>query len=439
MSANLYKQHILSKWQHHTSSMQATGYDNLLISSGNLLYPFRDDLNYPYKTNPYFLEWVYLQDRPASILHIDITKDRPILFIKDGIDFWDTAPADIAAEIAQHIEIQFYTSQQQLHSQFKNLSAVAYIGEPCSLTESIEMDVNPEMLLNRIDFARADKTPYEHQCLREATTIAARGHQAAKQAFISGKSEYGIHMDYLQAISCVDAELPYGNIIALNENAATLHHMQLVREKPAKHLSLLIDAGADYRGYAADITRTYTQQSDSLFSELISGVTNLQQQIISNIKPGIQYADLHHQAHQLIGKLLAELDIAKPSEDKEINLSVSKTFFPHGLGHLLGVQVHDLGGRLDKTTFQTMPPNDVHPHLRFTRTIEANMVFTIEPGVYFIPSLLEELKEKHASLINWNLVEQLIPFGGVRIEDNIIVHKNNIENVTVDTFSKTQV
>lgn len=439
MNASLYKQHVKQKWRITCKTLEVMGYDHLLIPAGSLLYPFRDDLNYPYRTNPYFKEWLHLNDRPGSLLLISSDKQRPILFLKEEIDFWDTAPDKLTDNINENFELQFFKTTEQLITQLKKLKNNAFIGETTvgELTtafEDIKPDTNPEPLLNRLDYARANKTAYEHQCLREATTIAAKGHKAAKQAFIAGKSEYEIHIDYLQAINCVDAELPYGNIIGLNENAATLHHMKLARNKPAKHLSMLIDAGADFNGYAADITRTYTQNSNSLFASLIHGVTRLQQQIISEIKPGINYADLHIQTHGLIIELLSELQIIKRPTDDETSLAISKTFFPHGLGHLLGIQVHDRGGRLDDTTFEPTEPNSQHPFLRCTRTIETNMVFTIEPGIYFIPSLLEKLKAKHPKLVNWELVEQLTPYGGIRIEDNIIVHKNDTENVTSNIF-----
>ena len=99
-------------------------------------------------------------------------------------------------------------------------------------------------------------------CLREANRLAVKGHQAAKTAFMAKKSEYDIQMDYLQAIKHTENEVPYGNIVALNENAAILHYTMLEQEAPTTFESFLIDAGANYNGYASDITRTYAYEDN---------------------------------------------------------------------------------------------------------------------------------------------------------------------------------
>src|SRR5690606_25216178 len=131
--------------------------------------------------------------------------------------------------------------------------------------------VNPQKLLDRLHFARANKTAYELECLRQASQRAARGHLAAERAFREGASEYAIQMQYLNAAEHTELELPYPNIVGLNENAAVLHYQHQQRQAP-KHLrSLLIDAGAEFRGYASDITRTYAAAPGE-FADLISAM-----------------------------------------------------------------------------------------------------------------------------------------------------------------------
>ena len=109
---------------------------------------------------------------------------------------------------------------------------------------------------------------------------------------------------------------------------------------------------------------------------------------------------------------------------------------PHGLGHLLGIQVHDAGGQLADASGTLAPPPAQHPTLRLTRTLEENVVVTVEPGLYFIPRFLKALREgPHHALLNWPLVEAMTPYGGIRIEDNVRITADGVENFTRDAFA----
>jgi Xaa-Pro dipeptidase len=112
---------------------------------------------------------------------------------------------------------------------------------------------------------------------------------------------------------------------------------------------------------------------------------------------------------------------------------ITKTFFPHGIGHFLGLQVHDVAGHAADDRGTPNPPPEDHPFLRTTRIIEPNQVFTIEPGLYFIDSLLADLQSSEQSkYMNWDVIDSFRPFGGIRIEDNVIVHRDRNENMTRD-------
>ena len=129
--------------------------------------------------------------------------------------------------------------------------------------------------------------------------------------------------------------------------------------------------------------------------------------------------------------MLGQFGLIKCSAEAAVQQGVTSTFYPHGLGHFLGLQVHDVAGfmRDEMGTHLSAPAE--HPFLRCTRVIEPNQVFTIEPGLYFIPSLLAKLKlSEQASVVNWERVERFVPYGGIRIEDNVIVHEDRIENMT---------
>ena len=104
---------------------------------------------------------------------------------------------------------------------------------------------------------------------------------------------------------------------------------------------------------------------------------------------------------------------------------------PHGIGHLLGIQVHDVGGRMKNAQGEIQPPPEDYPALRTTRMIESGQVFTVEPGLYFIPVLLNpERNTARGKLIDWEVVDAMMPLGGIRIEDNVRVTDTGVENLT---------
>ena len=149
------------------------------------------------------------------------------------------------------------------------------------------------------------------------------------------------------------------------------------------------------------------------------------------IKPDVLFLDIHARAHKKIGQLLLDLSICSGSLENLICSKIPHLFMPHGLGHLLGLQVHDVGGHQQNPSGAIVDPPDDSPALRHTRLISEDMVFTIEPGCYFIPLLLEpERNTKRGKFINWRLIDQLYPYGGIRIEDNILTTELGAENLT---------
>ena len=143
--------------------------------------------------------------------------------------------------------------------------------------------------------------------------------------------------------------------------------------------------------------------------------------------------------HLKIAKLLDEVGLASGSSDTLIETGVTSAFYPHGLGHLLGIQVHDIGGHMGDDTGTIINPPDGHPFLRLTRLLEVDQVLTIEPGLYVIDMLINELAGTagHA-LINQDKLDWLRPYGGIRIEDNVRVIEGGCENLTRDAFASLQ-
>ena len=133
--------------------------------------------------------------------------------------------------------------------------------------------------------------------------------------------------------------------------------------------------------------------------------------------------------------MLRSLGIVDMDPAGMLEKGLSSVFFPHGLGHPIGLQVHDVAGFSDEDG-TLIPRPEGHPFLRMTRTLEPGMVVTIEPGLYFIPTLLAKLKQRpEAKSVNWQKVEQLMPYGGVRIEDEVHCTGDEPENLSRDAFA----
>ncbi len=141
-------------------------------------------------------------------------------------------------------------------------------------------------------------------------------------------------------------------------------------------------------------------------------------------------------AHLLLAQILVDFDVIKVSAVEAVDCGLSGAFFPHGLGHLIGLHVHDNGGFSAGTGGGSIAPPDGHPFLRLTRVVEENWVMTIEPGIYFIEQLLEPLRDgSDSGKVNWSAIDKFSPYGGIRVEDNVRVTDGSCENLTRDAFA----
>ena len=428
-----YSAHIECLQQRTKQALSCEKIDGVVIHSGQEIKAFLDDNTYPFRVNPHFKHWLPLVDVPNCWLIVN-GEDKPTLIYYQPVDFWHKVIPFTESYWSNFFHIKVLTQASDVDKLLPyDKKDYAYIGSHVEVAKALGFEeINPEPLLNYFHYHRAYKSTYEQVCLRESNALAVKAHMAAKEAFLNGATEYKIQEAYLDAIGYTANETPYGNIVALNKNCSVLHYMALDKEAPETHKSFLIDAGANFNGYAADITRTYSFKQDK-FAELIARMNKLMLNAVKGLKPGISYVDLHIATYKEIAQVLAEFNFIKVSADTAVQSGIVSTFFPHGLGHHLGLQVHDVGGFMadERGTHINSPEN--HPFLRTSRIIEAGQVFTIEPGLYFIDSLLQTLKDSvNSDQINWQAVDEMRSFGGIRIEDNIIVHQSHNENMTRD-------
>jgi Xaa-Pro dipeptidase len=437
--ASEYGAHLAILDQRLDEALRACGFEGAVIFAGDEQMVFRDDQAYPFRVEPYFKAWVPLTQAPGSFLRL-VPGQRPMLVYKQAEDYWYEPPSDPEGYWTQHFDIRVARSDaeaRKLSGSGPRWVAIGSAAKRAGRSGSAETQpaVNDARFLSHLDYTRAVKTTYELLCMRGAQAMAVRGHVAVAAAFKSGTSELQLHQTYLAASGQRETELPYGNIIALNEHAATLHYQRMRAEPPAVTRSLLIDAGAEFKGYAADITRTYSASASDDFAALIASMDALQQRICAEVKPGVDFVVLHAFTHRQIASLLVEHKLVTCSADEAVATGITHGFLPHGLGHLLGLQVHDAGGHLADETGKKREPPRPDPYLRLTRTLQPGVVTTIEPGLYFIPSLLRVLLAKHESRLNRAAIERLLPFGGIRIEDNVEVTADGHRNLTRDAFA----
>jgi Xaa-Pro dipeptidase len=432
----LYPEHIQKLILRHEHALENSGAAHAVIFSGSPKTAFLDDQQYPFIANPHFLSWVPLTKLPLSYI-VCTPGERPRLIYYLPRDYWHPVPGQPAGYWTDHFDIRIVHAIEDVAAHLpEDRNKCILLGEVDNAAHGFGIErVNPTSAVHILHFARGVKTDYEVACMRLASRRGARGHTAAAAAFRNGHSEFDIHRAYCKAVSHTDNELPYGNIVALNSHGAVLHYTEFDREPPADLHSFLIDAGARVHGYASDITRTYACK-DTRFAELIERMDTAQLDIVGRVRAGVNYAELHIETHRIIAGVLIDAGIAIGDPDTLLATGVTSAFFPHGLGHLLGIQVHDVGGFAQNESGTVIDPPSGHPFLRLTRVLQENMVLTIEPGIYAIDMLLENLRGSPAeSHVVWPEVDWLRPFGGIRIEDNVRVTADGCENLTRNAFS----
>ncbi len=418
----LYAAHVADLGRRYGAALTAAGFDAVVIHSGSAKKRTEfDDQYWPLRPTPHFQHWAPLAEADCALV---VTSGAPARIVRPkATSFWEK-PAETETDHWKNaIDVAMVDSPEDVKKHVPHGSRVAFVGEDRPRAVSWGFDdaaINPAALVKELDALRVTKTAYEVLCLEEANRRAARGHEAVLVAFHAGDaSELDLHLRYLGATSQDDPETPYKNIVALGANASTLHHIayqKAARARPTE--SLLLDAGASYQGYCSDITRTWVKGNDataSAFTALVAGVDGMQRRLCAAVKIDEPYESLHDETHRQIAIILREVGIAKASADELVASGVTRVFLPHGLGHSLGLQCHDVGCALVK-------PREENPFLRNTSNVAVGQCFTIEPGIYFIDALLAPLRAgANDAHIDWKLVDALADLGGVRIEDDLVV------------------
>jgi Xaa-Pro dipeptidase len=392
-------------------------------------YPFRQESNFWYLTGVNEPDFHLLLDLQKQEYHL-FAPDRSAEYavwhgrVKTREQFqkeyepdhlhYDSALPDVLEELAPE---RFYCLDEL----------------PAEFLEHFDGDtpIDIEKLPEAITHCRIFKTEGELDQMREAARINNLAHREVLKVLQPGLYEYELKavFDYHQIKNGL-MQPAYTGIFASGPNSAIMHYVENNRKMEDGDL-FLIDAGFEYHGYASDFTRTYPVNGafTAVQAAVYEAVLEAQKQVINMAEPEVEMEHIHMHAARTMMQGLKEADIVKGSIDDLMENDIFALFFPHGLGHFLGLDTHDVGGRPKGVDEIDRPGLE---HLRTRRSLQSGMVVTIEPGLYFIPALLKPAFEDSdaVAFLNKEKIASLLDFGGVRIEDNIIITENGCENLT---------
>jgi Xaa-Pro aminopeptidase len=395
----------------------------LVGAGGRIPIPGRADRTYPFRAHS---EYRYLTDRerPGGVLAFDphegwadfvapVTREERL---------WEGAPED-GIDGVPVADLDGWLGARKGRP-------VACLGVPVDTAGSEPaLEAATRSALNHV---RRQKDELELDRMRAAERATSAGFAAAAKLIEPGRTERELQIELEAEFFRNGADfLAFDTIVGSGPNAAVLHFPPSSRPFGDGEL-VLIDAGAEVRGYASDITRVFpvsggftTEQA-----ELYAIVLQANRVATKRCLPGTEWRDVHRTAALVIAEGLASFGLLRGQPADLVESGAVHVFFPHGVGHMVGLGIRDAG--------EVLPGRDERPdefpRLRVDLPLLPGYTVTIEPGIYFVPALLADadLRERHRDAIDWDRAERMLGFGGIRIEDNILVTENGYEVLTED-------
>ncbi|KAG9187242.1 Xaa-Pro dipeptidase [Alternaria panax] len=424
------------------------------------------DMPAPFRQRRYFY---YLSgcNEPDCHLTYDTRRDELSLFIpriKPERVIWNGRGSTLAEALVKYdVDQVFYADELEyaVHDwTISNRQSGIYVLHQSSQfpgCENLKPRIDSTTLRPAMNICRMIKDDHEIKLIRKANDISSQAHRAVLANIAKFKNEAqveGLFMDV--CISHQAKQQAYDPIAASGINAGTLHYDANNEDLAGRQL-MCLDAGCEYELYASDITRSFPLSASWPSKEaenIYKLVQHMQETCIKRLEPGVRYLDLHIMAHQIAIDGLLQLGILHNGTKEEIyKAGTSRAFFPHGLGHHIGLEVHDVGQaqlmsvRRGKPVYQQAPslyPQNFHVPVYDSETclapsdpqsshLEEGMVVTVEPGIYFSVYALQHFylpSPVHRRFINTKVLERYMPVGGVRIEDDILITSSGYENLT---------
>ena len=279
--------------------------------------------------------------------------------------------------------------------------------------------------------ARRPKEPAEIDLMRRGAAATAAGYAKIQPLIQPGVSERTLQIELEAEYFRHGAQTTgYDTIIGAGAQSAVFHGAPSPDRVAKDGDFILIDSGAQVDRYVTDVTRTYVAGTASAFQrELYQVVLAAQQRTITRCRPGAEWKDLHFATATDMMAGLAAMGVVKGEPRSLVEQEVHTLFYPHGLGHMVGLGVRDASGL---EPGRTRDPRPSLRSLRMDLILREGYIVTVEPGLYFIPAILQDYgrRTRHADAVNWPLVDRHLHLGGVRIEDNILVTAGDPVNLT---------
>jgi Xaa-Pro aminopeptidase len=397
----------------------------LVIGAGEPLpLPEGTDQTYPFRAHP---EYLYLTgiDSPRGILAFDPkgrSRKRWISFVPDATEAertWEGRVQPVGKNLA--LLEPWLTARR---------------GRPLvNLGAKLRGVRSDEALVvrarERFTHLRRAKDAKELGLLRRAADATACGFSAVRKYLRPGVTERALQIELEAAFYRAGGDRTgYDTIVASGPNAAVMHFSPSER-KLRRGDFVLIDAGAEVARYVIDVTRTFVAggKPSGFQCELFELVLAVEEAAISRCLPGAEWKQIHLQAATELTAGLIEMSLMRGTPESLVEQGAHTLFFPHGLGHLVGLGVRDASGRLPG---RAKDENAALKNLRMDLPLAPGYVTTVEPGLYFIPAILNDpaRRKRYRRCVNWPLVERHMGIGGVRIEDNVLVTDRQPEVLT---------
>ena len=440
----MFETHIYTKRRQILKDKFDSG---ILLLLGNEDTPINYTGNtYQFRQDSTFLYYFGI-DRPGFASIIDIDNNLETIFGNDfSIDdiVW-MGPQPTVNELAEKCGVKLTAELNKLSEQIQiaikkgrkihflpqyRHKNIGKLSELTGLKTSNVNDYASEKFIRAVISQRSIKSDEEIKEMEEAVDIAGKMHLAAMKMIKPGIEERKI----AGMIEGIALSLGYGLSFRpiVSVHGETLHnpyYNNIIKEGDL----LVNDSGAESKlHYASDITRTlpvggkFTQKQKEIYEIVLRAEMNT----ISSVTPGITNKELHLQAAKEITSGLNDLGLMFGNPEEAVNTGAHTLFFPHGLGHMLGLDVHDMEGLGEDLVGydESIQRSEEFglKYLRLAKTLQPGYVFTIEPGIYFIPELIEMWKSQNrfSEFINYDMLDNYKDFGGIRIEDDILVTEN---------------